>query len=119
MHGAFKRHHLLAEARRYLSYVLRGRPHQPGLDERIVQAVVDDYTRPVGRGFKMTADLHALYPRDFQPAGRCDGARWWAIGHARWRLSAGEARASALGPWRCQEVEDWRVWISAVGTTSP
>lgn len=64
MRGAFKRHHLLAEARRHLSYVLRGRPHQPGLDERIVQAAVDDYTRPAGRGRMMTADLSALYPRD-------------------------------------------------------
>ncbi|MGW1776269.1 MobF family relaxase [Streptomyces sp. NPDC002104] len=64
MRGAFKRHHLLAEARRYLAYALRGRPHEPGLDERIVQTAVDDYTRPVGRGLAMTADLHALYPRD-------------------------------------------------------
>ncbi|MFI5808360.1 MobF family relaxase [Streptomyces sp. NPDC051561] len=64
MRGAFKRHHLLAEARRHLAYVRRGQPHQPGLDEQIVQAVVDDYTRPVGRGRKMTADLRALYPRD-------------------------------------------------------
>ncbi len=64
MRGAFARHHLLAEARRHLAYVLRGRPHQPGLDEQIVQAVVDDYTRPVGRGQMMTADLRALYPRD-------------------------------------------------------
>ncbi|MGC5041052.1 MobF family relaxase [Streptomyces sp. DT73] len=63
MRGAFKRHHLLAEARRYLSYVLRGQPHQPGLDEQIVQTVIDDYTRPAGR-YRMTADLHALYPRD-------------------------------------------------------
>ncbi|MFE9912443.1 hypothetical protein [Streptomyces clavifer] len=63
MRCAFKRHHLLAEARRYLSYFLYGRPHQPGLDERIVQALVDDYTRPVGRGFTMTAYLYALYPR--------------------------------------------------------
>ncbi|MFF1847128.1 MobF family relaxase [Streptomyces sp. NPDC058217] len=63
MRGAFKCRHLLAEARRHLSYVLRGRPHQPGLDEQIVQAVVDDYTRPVGRRM-MTADLRALYPRD-------------------------------------------------------
>lgn len=63
MRGAFKRHHLLAEARRYLSYVLRGRPHQVGLDEQIVQAAVDDYTRPAGRRM-MTADLRALYPRD-------------------------------------------------------
>ncbi|MFS0696723.1 MobF family relaxase [Streptomyces nitrosporeus] len=64
MRGAFARHHLLAEARRHLAYVLRGRPHQPGLDERIVQTVIDDYTRPVGRGRRMTADLSALYPRD-------------------------------------------------------
>ncbi|MFE0229917.1 MobF family relaxase [[Kitasatospora] papulosa] len=64
MRGAFKRHHLLAEARRYLSYVLRGRLHEPGLDERIVQTVLDDYTRPVGRGLSVTADLRALYPRD-------------------------------------------------------
>ncbi|MGW9411833.1 MobF family relaxase [Streptomyces diastaticus] len=64
MRGAFAHHHLLAEARRHLSYVLRGRRHEPGLDERIVQAAVDDYTRPVGRGRRMTADLRALYPRD-------------------------------------------------------
>ncbi|CAL9676843.1 hypothetical protein SUDANB178_07830 (plasmid) [Streptomyces sp. enrichment culture] len=64
MRGAFARHHLLAEARRHLAYVLRGRPHQPGLDERTVQTVVDDYTRPAGRGRKMTADLRALYPND-------------------------------------------------------
>ncbi|OEJ22216.1 conjugal transfer protein TraA [Streptomyces agglomeratus] len=63
MRGAFKRHHLLAEARRYLSYVLRGRPHQAGLDETIVQTAVDDYTRPASRRM-MTADLRALYPRD-------------------------------------------------------
>ncbi|MFE6023628.1 MobF family relaxase [Streptomyces sp. NPDC056441] len=63
MRGAFKRHHLLAEARRHLTYVLRGRPHQPGLDEQIVQAVVDDYTRPASRRM-MTADLRALYPHD-------------------------------------------------------
>ncbi|MFF9511450.1 hypothetical protein ACF1BU_34695 [Streptomyces sp. NPDC014724] len=63
MRGAFKRRHLLAEARRRLSYVLRGRPHQPGLDEQIVQSVVDDYTRPAGHRM-MTADLRALYPRD-------------------------------------------------------
>ncbi|MDH6223064.1 hypothetical protein M2169_000034 [Streptomyces sp. MJP52] len=46
MRGAFKRHHLLAEARRHLSYVLRRRPHQAGLDEQIVQTAVDDYIRP-------------------------------------------------------------------------
>ncbi len=64
MRGAFARHHLLAEARRHLSYALRGRPHEPGVDERIVQTVLDDFTRPVGRGLAVTADLRALYPRD-------------------------------------------------------
>ncbi|MFE5852340.1 relaxase domain-containing protein [Streptomyces sp. NPDC056500] len=66
MRGAFARHHLLAEARRHLASVLRGQPHPTGLDNQIVQAVVDDYTRPVGRGRKMTADLHTLYPDDIE-----------------------------------------------------
>lgn len=65
MRGAFKRHHLLAEARRHLAHTLRGRPHEPGLDEQIVQTVVDDYTRPAGRTM-MTADLRALYPHDIE-----------------------------------------------------
>ncbi|MFC8492938.1 MobF family relaxase [Streptomyces sp. NPDC057235] len=64
MRGAFAHRHLLAEARRHLSYALRGRPHQRGLDEQIVQTAIDAYTRPVGRGRMMTADLHALYPHD-------------------------------------------------------
>ncbi|WP_331764307.1 MobF family relaxase [Streptomyces sp. NBC_01520] len=63
MRGAFKRHHLLAEARRHLTYVLRGLPHQAGLDEQIVQTAIDDYTRPASRRM-MTADLSALYPHD-------------------------------------------------------
>ncbi|MFE6270486.1 MobF family relaxase [Streptomyces goshikiensis] len=66
MRGAFKHHHLLAEARRHLSYILRGRPHHPGLDEQIVQTAIDAYTRPVGRGRMMTADLRALYPHDME-----------------------------------------------------
>ncbi|MDJ0386230.1 MobF family relaxase [Streptomyces sp. G-G2] len=95
MRGAFKRHHLLAEARRYLSYVLRGRPHQPGLDERIVQAVIDDYTRPVGRGLMMTADLRALYPRDTedQTVLRPLTRKRTAPLYARARLAAGALRA--------------------------
>ncbi|MEU4359814.1 hypothetical protein [Streptomyces virginiae] len=64
MRGAFNRHHLLAEARRHISYALRSRPHQPGLDEQTVQTAIDAYTRPVGRGWMMTTDLRALYPHD-------------------------------------------------------
>ncbi|MGX1913626.1 MobF family relaxase [Streptomyces phaeochromogenes] len=65
MRGAFKRHHLLAEARRHLAHSLRGRPHEPGLDEQIVRTAVDDYTRPAGQTM-MTADLRALYPHDIE-----------------------------------------------------
>ncbi|MFJ2565750.1 MobF family relaxase [Streptomyces sp. NPDC087568] len=90
MRGAFKRHHLLAEARRYLSYVLRGRPHQAGLDDQIVQTVVDDYTRPAGRRM-MTADLRALYPRDTEDQAvlRPLTRKRSAPQYARARLAAG------------------------------
>ncbi|GAA3386803.1 hypothetical protein GCM10017752_00210 [Streptomyces roseoviridis] len=64
MRGAFACRHLLAEARRHLAYALRGRRHEPGLEERIVQAALDNCTRPVGHGRRTTADLRALYPRD-------------------------------------------------------
>ncbi|MFH9402592.1 hypothetical protein ACH4JS_22940 [Streptomyces sp. NPDC017638] len=64
LRGAFARQDLLAEARRHLSYVLRGRPREPGVDDRIVQAIIDNHTRPVGCGRMMTADPHALYPSD-------------------------------------------------------
>ncbi|WUP39964.1 hypothetical protein OHU10_02110 [Streptomyces europaeiscabiei] len=48
MRGAFKRHHLFAEARRHLAYILRGRPHRPGLDEQIVQRAADGPTVRAG-----------------------------------------------------------------------
>lgn len=63
MRGACKRRHLLAEARRHLAHTLRGRRAGPGLDEAIVLAAVGGCTCPVGRGWAMTADLRALYPR--------------------------------------------------------
>ncbi|WP_425577086.1 hypothetical protein [Streptomyces enissocaesilis] len=95
MRGAFKRHHLLAEARRYLSYVLRGRPHQAGLDEQIVQTVVDDCTRSVGRGRMMTADLRALYPRDTEDQAvlRPLTRKRTALLYERTRLAAGALTA--------------------------
>lgn len=52
---------------RHLSYDLRSRPHWPGLDEQILQAFVDDCTRPVGRRM-MTADLRILHPCDTEHA---------------------------------------------------
>ncbi|CAL9627932.1 hypothetical protein SUDANB99_05955 (plasmid) [Streptomyces sp. enrichment culture] len=97
MRGAFARHHLLAEARRHLSYALRGRRHEPGLDERIVQAAVDDYTRPVGRGRRMTADLRALYPRDTEDQAvlRPLTRKRTAPPYERARLAADALRARA------------------------
>ncbi|MDL5198660.1 MobF family relaxase [Streptomyces sp. ALI-76-A] len=106
MRGAFKRHHLLAEARRHLAYALRGRPHQPGLDEQIVQTVVDDYTRPVGRGLKMTADLRALYPSDTedQAVVRPLTRRRTATPYERARLAAGALAARVRAARRAERL---------------
>lgn len=41
--GRFHRRHLLAEARRHLALVLRGRRREPGLDDRIVDAAISTY----------------------------------------------------------------------------
>ncbi|MFJ5266671.1 MobF family relaxase [Streptomyces sp. NPDC088387] len=106
MGGAFKRHHLLAEARRHLAYALRGRPHQPGLDDQIVQAVVDDYTRPVGRGLKMTADLRALYPSDTEDQAvlRPLTRRRTAPQYERARLAAGALAARVRAARRAERL---------------
>lgn len=106
MRGAFKRHHLLAEARRHLSYVLRGRPHQAGLDDQIVQAAVDDCTRPVGRGLKMTADLRALYPHDTedQAALRPLTRKRSAPPYERARLAAGALAARVRAARRAERL---------------
>ncbi|MFJ8755207.1 MobF family relaxase [Streptomyces sp. NPDC102441] len=106
MRGAFKRHHLLAEVRRHLSYVLRGRPHQPGLDEQIVQTAVDDYTRPVGRGRMMTADLSALYPRDTddQAVLRPLTRKRTAPPYERARLAAGALAARVRAARRAERL---------------
>ncbi|MCX5078620.1 hypothetical protein OHA84_37045 [Streptomyces sp. NBC_00513] len=41
--GRFHRRHLLAEARRHLALVLRGRRREPGLDEMIVATAISTY----------------------------------------------------------------------------
>lgn len=46
--GRFRRRRLLAEARRDLTYVLRGRSREPGLDERIVDAAIDAHCLDIG-----------------------------------------------------------------------
>ncbi|MFC7936099.1 MobF family relaxase [Streptomyces sp. NPDC057387] len=106
MRGAFARHHLLAEARRHLAYALRGRPHEPSLDERIVQAAVDDYTRPVGRGRRMTADLRALYPRDTEDQAvlRPLTRRRTATQYERARLAAGALAARVRAVRRAERL---------------
>ncbi|MFJ4771034.1 hypothetical protein ACIP88_18300 [Streptomyces uncialis] len=38
--GTFPRHHLLAEARRHLALVLRGRPREPRLDDQVVDTAI-------------------------------------------------------------------------------
>ncbi|RAS23972.1 TrwC relaxase [Streptomyces avidinii] len=125
MRGAFKRHHLLAEARRYLSYVLRGQPHQRGLDEQIVQAVIDDYTRPVGRGLMMTADLHALYPRDTddQAVLRPLTRKRTAPPYERARLAAGALASRGNAARRAERLgsrtRPYAVAVSAASSSHP
>lgn len=41
--GRFHRRHLLAEARRHLALVLRGRCREPGLDDQVVAAAISTY----------------------------------------------------------------------------
>ncbi|MEU4497538.1 hypothetical protein AB0F96_29870 [Streptomyces sp. NPDC023998] len=47
--GQFARRHLLAEARRHLAETLRGQPHQPGLDDWIVDVALRRHARPLTR----------------------------------------------------------------------
>ncbi|WP_307020818.1 hypothetical protein [Streptomyces canus] len=60
--GRFHRRHLLAEARRHLALVLRGRRRDPGLDDRIVAAAVSTHcldisepktVRGLGAGYRL------------------------------------------------------------------
>jgi conjugative relaxase-like TrwC/TraI family protein len=106
MRGAFARHHLLAEARRHLAYALRGRPHEPGLDEQIVQTALDDYTRPVGRGRRMTADLRALYPGDTEDQAvlRPLTRKRTAPPYERARLAAGALAARVRAARRAERL---------------
>ncbi|MFJ8098511.1 hypothetical protein [Streptomyces griseofuscus] len=67
--GRFHRRHLLAEARRHLALVLRGRRRAPGLDDQIVAAAISthclDITEPktIRRWRRATAST--------QPGGPC------------------------------------------------
>ncbi|MFJ4917686.1 MobF family relaxase [Streptomyces sp. NPDC088726] len=58
--GRFHRRHLLAEARRHLALVLRGRRREPGLDEKIVAAAISTYCLDVSEP-KTVRGLEAGY----------------------------------------------------------
>ncbi|MGW1974244.1 MobF family relaxase [Streptomyces sp. NPDC001889] len=45
--GTFQRHHLLAEARRHLALVLRGRPREPGLDDQVVETAIATHSADI------------------------------------------------------------------------
>ncbi|MEV8321480.1 MobF family relaxase [Streptomyces sp. NPDC059900] len=65
--GRFHRRHLLAEARRHLALVLRGRRRDPGLDDRIVAAATSTHCLDISE--PMTA-------RGLEPGHRLYTARW-------------------------------------------
>ncbi|MEV2256914.1 MobF family relaxase [Streptomyces sp. NPDC050147] len=65
--GRFHRRHLLAEARRHLALVLRGRRREPGLDEQIVAAAISTYCLDISEPKTM---------RGLEPGYRLYTARW-------------------------------------------
>ncbi|MGK5628577.1 MobF family relaxase [Streptomyces sp. URMC 123] len=65
--GWFHRRHLLAEARRHLAFVLRGRRRDPGLDDAIVDAALAAYCVDISEPKTL---------RGLMPAYRLYTARW-------------------------------------------
>ncbi|MGW6951757.1 MobF family relaxase [Streptomyces xanthophaeus] len=65
--GRFHRRHLLAEARRHLALVLRGRRRDPGMDDRIVAAAISTYCLDMSE---------PKTPRGLEPGYRLYTARW-------------------------------------------
>ncbi|WJY55086.1 hypothetical protein QRN89_35415 (plasmid) [Streptomyces chengbuensis] len=69
--GRFHRRHLLAEARRHLALVLRGRRRDPGLDEEIVAAAISTHCLDIS-----------------EPKTVCGREAGYRLYTARWSLSA-------------------------------
>ncbi|MGW7825260.1 hypothetical protein ACWGLF_46555 [Streptomyces puniciscabiei] len=65
--GRFHRRHLLAEARRHLAIVLRGRRRDPGLDDRIVAAAISTHCLDISEAKTM---------RGLESGYRLYTARW-------------------------------------------
>ncbi|WP_405812590.1 hypothetical protein OG524_37005 (plasmid) [Streptomyces sp. NBC_01520] len=55
--GRFHRRHLLAEARRHLALVLRGRRRDPGLDNQFVAAAISTHNVRARRSERFVAVL--------------------------------------------------------------
>ncbi|MEU5403905.1 relaxase domain-containing protein [Streptomyces sp. NPDC005963] len=75
--GTFQRHHLLAEARRHLALVLRGRLREPGLDDQVVDAAIATHCADITNSGTLRArtSAHRLYTTlwtdaDLRPARR-------------------------------------------------
>jgi hypothetical protein len=68
MRGSFARRHLLAESRRHLAQTLRGRRHEGGLDEQIVDQALTEHCTRAGRD-TWIADWTGLYPAGAEVAG--------------------------------------------------
>ncbi|MFE7404219.1 MobF family relaxase [Streptomyces sp. NPDC057557] len=65
--GYFHRRHLLAEARRYLALVQRGRRREPGLDDQVVDAALAEHCTDI---------TEARTERGEEPGYRLYTARW-------------------------------------------
>ncbi|MFF3366801.1 hypothetical protein [Streptomyces misionensis] len=100
--GRFHRRHVLAEARRHLALVLRGRPRDPGLDDQIMAAAISTHCLAITEP-KTIRGLEAGYRPSAPPSGPCPisqaaaGLRPPRSG-ASPRHAAGAARRLAGGP---------------------
>ncbi|MFJ9588749.1 MobF family relaxase [Streptomyces acidicola] len=107
--GSFHRRHLLAEARRHLALVQRGRRREPGLDDRIVNTAIASHCIDISE---------ARTERVEEPDYRLYTARWAPPGPppARSRPSAAPAHdadreppADPAGPLLPLEPGEWDI----------
>ncbi|MGW5782956.1 hypothetical protein ACWEWK_03090 [Streptomyces sp. NPDC003757] len=101
--GRFHRRHLLAEARRHLALVLRGRCRDPGLDEGIVAAAISTHCLDIS-----------------EPTPTIGPLSDYRLCTARWSLSGCRSGSGAGKGWcgRCSGDSCWS-WAGAHGEDHP
>ncbi|MFW3470053.1 relaxase domain-containing protein [Streptomyces microflavus] len=91
--GRFHRRHLLAETRRHLALVLRGRRREPGLDDRIVATAISTYCLDISEPKTVRGLANRPRPRNGTRSGRLYGQSPDRCRSALLRLDAGRPGA--------------------------